>query len=353
MTKKKKIICGVAAGLAAFVLIALIVTLGVCKYLLDDMFGRVSAPDDYSVSTTYSDSDTGVERREIEFKSGKNTLRGNVWGSKESKKLVIISHGIGAISNEYYSEMIFFTENGYRVLTYDCTGTARSDGKGTTGLSQSPVDLHNALLFVENDSELKNLPVYLFGHSWGGHAVTAVLNYSHDNIKSGASVAGYNSNAGIMKEWMKNKMGMGGFTGIIFPFASFWAIIDAHGAYNNTAVKGINKTEIPVLAVQGGKDDTVWEDSIYNHRSEITNKNFKTYFIENGEHSGVLNPDDESVLAYRAEKDAQLEQLKQQYDGNIPTDKLKEFYSSLDKHKYNDVNHETMGQIIEFFGNAK
>ncbi len=87
--------------------------------------------------------------------------------------------------------------------------------------------------------------------------------------------------------------------------------------------------------------------------SEITNKNFKTYFIENGEHSGVLNPDDESVLAYRAEKDAQLEQLKQQYDGNIPTDKLKEFYSSLDKHKYNDVNHETMGQIIEFFGNAK
>lgn len=89
MTKKKKIICGVAAGLAAFVLIALIVTLGVCKYLLDDMFGRVSAPEDYSVSTTYSDSDTGVERREIEFKSGKNTLRGNVWGSKESKKLVI------------------------------------------------------------------------------------------------------------------------------------------------------------------------------------------------------------------------------------------------------------------------
>ena len=70
MTKKKKIICGVAAGLAAFVLIALIVTLSVCKYLLDDMFGRVYAPEDYSVSTTYSDSDTGVERREIEFKSG-------------------------------------------------------------------------------------------------------------------------------------------------------------------------------------------------------------------------------------------------------------------------------------------
>lgn len=88
MTKKKKIICGVAAGLAAFVLIALIVTLSVCKYLLDDMFGRVYAPEDYSVSTTYSDSDTGVERREIEFKSGKIHCAEMFGAVKKAKNLL-------------------------------------------------------------------------------------------------------------------------------------------------------------------------------------------------------------------------------------------------------------------------
>ncbi len=352
MSKRKKIICGVATGLAAFIALALIVTLGVCKYLLDDMFGRVSAPTDYSLTTIYSDEETGVERRAIEFKSGKNTLRGNLWGNNDSQKLVIISHGIGAIANDYYSEMIFFVNNGYRVLTYDCTGTARSDGKGTTGLSQSPIDLHNALEFVERDEELKALPVYLFGHSWGGHAVTAVLNYEHKNVKAVASVAGYNSNAGIMKEWMKNKMGMGGFTNVIFPFAAFWAVIDSHGAYNMTGVKGINGTDIPVLAVQGGKDDTVWEDSIYSHRSEITNEKFESYFIENGEHSGVLNPDATTVLEYREEKRAQLEQLNREHNGKIPQDKLKEFYATIDKHLFNDVNHEIMNKVLGFFAKA-
>lgn len=351
MTKKKKIIAGVAIALAAFIALTLIVTLTVCKILLNDMFGRVDA-DDYSLSTVFSADETGIEKREIEFKSGKNTLRGHLWGDKSSKKLAVISHGIGAHSNDYYSEMMFFVENGFRVLTYDCTGTARSDGKGTTGLSQSPVDLHNALLFVEKDSEVKDLPIYLFGHSWGGHAVTAVLNFEHKNIKAVASIAGYDSNAGIMKEWMINTMGLGNFAHVLFPFASFWARIDSHGAYGFTGVKGINKSNLPVLAVQGGKDDTVWIDSIYNHREDITNEKFEYYFIENGEHSGILNPDDESVVAYRKQKNDAYNALYEKYNGNIPQDEEKDFFKSIDKHKYNDVNHETMGKVLEFYSKA-
>lgn len=353
MSKKKKIISGVAIGLAAFIVLALIITFGVCKYLLDDMFGRVEAPDDYSLTSVLSADDVknlyGINYREIEFKSYKNTLRGHVWGNSESEKLAVISHGIGAHSNDYYSEMIYFVNNGYRVVTYDSTGTARSDGKGTTGLTQSALDLHNALGFIESDDELKNLPVYLFGHSWGGHAVTAVLNYNHPNVKAVASVAGYDSNGGIMKEWMITTMGMGNFAHVIFPFAAFWARIDSHGAYGMTGVKGINNVDIPVLAVQGGKDDVVWSDSIYNHRSEITNSKFEYLFFEEGTHSGILNPDDEEVVAYRNEKSEEFEKLYEEYNNNVPESALKEFFNNLDKTKYNDVNHATMDKIKEFF----
>ncbi len=350
MKKKKPVLKVVAIVLAVLITIIIVTGFTVCKLLLNEMFCRTDSPD-FTISTTYSADEIDIEKRAVEFKSKKNTLRGYVWGSVDNEKLIVISHGLGGLSNDYYPEMKYFVSHGYRILTYDNTGTATSDGKGTTGLSQSTVDLHNALSFVENDAELKNLPVYLFGHSWGGHAVTAVLNYNHKNIKAVASVAGYNSNGGIMLEWMKGEMGLGGFAYLIFPYAAICAIADANGAYYKTAVKGINKTDIPVLAVQGGADETVWEDSIYNHRSEIKNKNFEYFFIENGTHNGVLEPDDTETVEYRNTKQSEYDELIKLY-GIVPTDAKKEFFKNLDIDKYNGVNHHTIEKVYEFFEKA-
>lgn len=283
---KKKIIKITAIVLAAIVLLFAIIAFTASKILLDDMFGRAEANDGILTA-----DDIDIEKREIQFDSKGNTLRGYLWGDPDNQKLIIISHGLGGMSNNYYSEMIDFVKHGYLVMTFDNTGTAKSDGKGTTGLSQSAVDLHNALRFTENDETLKDLPVYLFGHSWGGHAVTAVLNYEHA-IRAVVSVAGYNSNGGIMLEWMKTSMGMGGFAYPVFPFAAFWSWTAAHGAYNYTGIKGINKSDVPVLIVQGGRDDIVWEDSLYNHRDEITNEKTEYYFLAEAGHNDIFRPED-------------------------------------------------------------
>lgn len=283
---KKKILKITAIVLAAIVLLFAIIAFTVSKILLDDMFGRAEAGNEI-----FSADDIDIEKREIQFDSEGNTLRGYVWGEPDSQKLIIISHGLGGNSNGYYYEMIDFVKHGYRVMTYDNTGTAKSDGKGTTGLSQSAVDLHNALCFAENDELLKDLPVYLFGHSWGGHAVTAVLNYGHE-VQAVVSVAGYNSNGGIMLEWMKSSMGMGGFAYLVFPFAAFWSWTSAHGAYGYTGVKGINGSDVPVLIIQGGRDDMVWDDSLYNHRDEITNGKTEYCFFADAGHNDIFHPED-------------------------------------------------------------
>lgn len=342
--------------IASLLLLFMAVVFIVSKVLLDDMFCRTEV--DVALMTDYTDEEMearGLTRRAVSFDSEGNTLYGNVWGDTSGNKLVVIAHGIGSYANAYYNEMEYFVENGYCVLTYNCTGTFTSEGKGTTGLSQSPTDLHNALLFVESDPVLKDKEVYLFGHSWGGHAVTAVLNFEHKNIKAVASVAGYNSNAGIMFEWMKNKMGMGGGAYIIFPFASICSYPEAHGNYNYTGVGGINKADIPVIAIQGGKDETVLEDSIYSHYllKDIKSDKFRYEFIKQGTHSGVLNTDDEAKLDYQKQTWDKYEELETKHNGNIPEDDLKAFYANIDKDKYNGVNNKTMTYIKNFFADPE
>ena len=46
-----------------------------------------------------------------------------------------------------------------------------SGGSGTRGLAQSALDLDAALTRAEQE----DLPILLFGHSWGGYAAAAVL----------------------------------------------------------------------------------------------------------------------------------------------------------------------------------
>lgn len=58
------------------------------------------------------------------------------------------------------------------------------------GLPQSIIPLDYALNHVASIEKYQALPVALFGHSWGGHAIGNVLNM-HPDIKSAVIVAGF------------------------------------------------------------------------------------------------------------------------------------------------------------------
>ena len=59
-------------------------------------------------------------------------------------------------------------------------------------ISSSSSRFNHALNHIENSEELSNLDILLFGHSWGGYAVSHVLNYEHD-ITGVVSIAGVNN----------------------------------------------------------------------------------------------------------------------------------------------------------------
>ena len=66
-----------------------------------------------------------------------------------------------------------------------------------------------------NEERFNGLPVYLFGHSWGGYAVCAVLRTNH-KIKAVASVAGFNKPNIMIVEWAKRVAGKWAYIAIPF-----------------------------------------------------------------------------------------------------------------------------------------
>lgn len=336
------------AGITLSIVIVLFVVISfvVCKMFLNMMFSRVEEPN-YDRSVTFSLDDLGdMQKRAIEFESEGSTLRGYVFGEKSDKGLVVIAHGLGGVMNDYFPEMIYLVDNGYQVMMYNCTGTATSDGDGTKSLAQSATDLHHALEYVESSWAFKGMPVYLFGHSWGGYAVTAVLNYDHD-IAGVVSCAGYSDCNEMLLQYIDNMLGKAGYAE--YPFTKFWHWTEAGDRTELTGIGGINKSDVPVLVVQGGKDEMVLGASIYNNREDITNPNVEYYFEPESGHNDIFHSKIEQEKSYRSEVDDKREALWEQYRHNVPDDILGAFISGIDKHLYNKPNADLMSRTCEFY----
>lgn len=324
--------------------------------IFTDLFGRVEKPQN-TIYLTYDDVSRDHPRTEVAFQSEDNMLTGYLYGSsKNAKGIVVISHGIGGGADSYLSEAVYFAKKGYRVLSFSNTGCHESEGQGTTGLSQSVIDLDAALDYVEAQEEFEEMPVFLYGHSWGGYAVTAILNYDH-KVDGVVSVAGYNTPMEMIMEWCKPQMG-----GIVsyaeYPFIWIYQKLLFGGASNLSAVEGISSVDTPVLIIHGMNDEVIPYDSkasILSHRDEITNPNVTYLSIEapdKSHHSNLWISRDAAM--YAADKEMELELLRVEYGGesDIPEDVLKDWYETIDREKSSELDDAFMHDVYTFLRDA-
>ena len=137
----------------------------------------------------------GLERTRYEFPSDKGQmLAGYLYSFGEGQHgIVIIAHGFGGGGHNSYMDVAdYFARNGYLVFAYDATGNDESEGKGVGGLPQGVIDLDHAISFVEESGNFPELPIMLFGHSWGGYSVCSVLSL-HPEVKAVIACSGFNS----------------------------------------------------------------------------------------------------------------------------------------------------------------
>lgn len=351
---KKKVIKISAVILVLLLIAGCITGFVITKKEMDKNFGRGDYPDRrFTAAWFYDHYEPEYPRQEVSFKSGDNTLKGFIYGADNDRGLIVFAHGIGS-GHEFYLGLITrLVDRGWRVFAYDCTGSGYSEGDGTVGLAQSALDLDSALTFAEGDSRLNSLDTFVLGHSWGGYAAAAVLNFGHD-IKGCVTMSGYNT---PFEELAETCDGMfGGKSKLIYPFV--WAYNNATFGKNASlsAVDGINKSGIPVLVIHGDNDDVIAYDgaSIISHKDEITNSNveYKVFSEEdrNGHNSYFNTPE---YTEYKKMILTPLQdEINEKYNNNVPEEERIRFYESIDKELYNGFNPELVELIDSFFGKA-
>jgi len=336
--------------LAGTILVFIIVYLGV-KKAIDGTFSRRERPE-YLAHLQFKDLAAENFPELIKFPSGENMLQGYLFGKENTKGLVVVVHGLGGGAEGYLPQSLYFAAQGYQVFTYDNTGYHLSEGKNSVGLPQAVEDLDAALSFIESEKRFAGLPVYLFGHSWGGYAVTAILNFNH-KVTAVASLAGFSSPNKMIREWARRIVGKWSF--LVNPFMMLHQRLHFGKKLDLTAVTGINKADIPVLLAHGNKDVTVRIDgsATISCKEEITNPGVHYVLWETEKQNGHLD------VLYEVAANEYCEQITREYGHLMKLTKKKmtkedkdEFFANVDKARSSVPNKELFGQIVEFFENA-
>ena len=332
-----------------FIVIFSMVSMVYVKMNNDESFDRFDRPDPkYSGTLRYSDVEQ-YKRTEIEFESGENILKGYMYGEKNNKGLIVISHGLGLGAENYLAATMYFVDHGWRVFTFDNTGTHDSEGKSTMGPTQSLLDLKAALTTIRSNNELDNSKIMLYGHSWGGFAVTAILKDTVD-IAGVVSIAGFNSSIELLKEQADIQLGM--ISPMEYPFLWIYQNMIFGDMVEVTATDGINSTDTPVMIIHGVNDKAISYDgaSIISHQSEITNPNiiYKTCSEKNhDEHSNAFKSD--AAVEYTKVKNLEYKELYHRYDGEIPDEIREKYYQGVDRFQTSEVDVDLMNEINLFF----
>jgi len=236
----------------------------------------------------YEVNDRDYPRREINFMSGEHKLTGYIYGEDNSKGLVVVSHGRGASAEAYFLEVLYIVEHGWQVFAYNNTGTLLSEGDTTKGLSQSLFDLRAALDYIAEEEQLNHLPITLYGHSWGGYAVTSILNYDYP-ISAVVSVAGFDTPQKAIYDYAVCKAKVLGAIG--FPFFWGYHCMVFGGDSNISATDGINHTQIPVMIIHGTGDKTLryHVSGIISNQDRIENPNVIYIFRDQENQNGHTN----------------------------------------------------------------
>lgn len=350
----KKVLKRTAIVLAVLLIISFAVGYYITSSEMKKNFGRGDYPDPKITLTWFYDHyENDYPREEVSFRSGENTLKGFLYGMDNKKGIIVFAHGIGS-GHEFYLGLITrLVDCGWSVFAYDCTGSGYSEGDGTNGLAQSLIDLDKALDFAESDSRTKDMDKYVLGHSWGGYAAAAILNFDHD-VKASISMSGYNTPFAELAESCDDSYGKAGK--LLYPLVWLYNKVEFGRDSSWSAADGINKSGIPVLVIHGENDEVIKYNgaSVIAQRDKITNPKAEFHTISEEGRSGHSSIFYTAEYAEYREKVYQpmVRELNEKYNNDIPYDELVKLCESIDDELYNGFDPGLIQLIDEFYEKA-
>ncbi len=249
---KKKIVFIV---LFSIIVLAIIGWGAFCVKMYNENFDIRS--DSYAPLMLHVEDFDGLECKEYSFLSDKGQkLAGYLYSSGENQHaVVVIAHGFGGGGHNSYMDVAdYFAKKGFYVFAYDATAMDKSEGEGLGGVPQGVIDLDRAISFLEANKDYAVLPIVLFGHSWGGYCVSAVLTY-HPEVKAVIECSGFNKSQDMFESGGKSQAGS--FIYTMTPFIGLYERFK-YGKYAaNTAMDGFDSTDAAVMMVHSADDQVI------------------------------------------------------------------------------------------------
>lgn len=205
----------------------------------------------------FTPEEFGLNKEDIEISYRGANLYGAIYSTQSvdlCKKLIIFAHGLCAGHCAYTSLIAYYANRGYAVLAYDNFGCDRSEGDNIRTFYAGAEAVVAAYIAAKKDARLKDKPVVLVGHSWGGYSVLC----ASEKVKAEGVVAfsAFNSPAKAIADQVRNISAFLSF--FVRPTCWLINIFKARQiAGNRKAVKAVEQSNTPALLVWGEKDEMV------------------------------------------------------------------------------------------------
>ena len=250
----------------------------------------------------------GLTVERSDFQSDGVRLAGYCYQSaacESPRGVVVVAHGMGGGGHNTYMPFIDrFTAAGYLVFAYDARGNDNSDGDSVEGLPQGVIDLDAAIRHVRSLERYRELPILLFGHSWGAYAAGNVLNF-HPDVAAAVLIAGFNESEDMLLYQSSEIVGPLA-RGSLFYVEGYERLKFGRAYTEITAVEGMRSSEAQILVVHSRNDATVPPEYGYDcfYREFSTDERFDFVLYEDRGHDYLFYSD--AAWAYR-------EQLNEDY----------------------------------------
>lgn len=266
------------------------------------------------------------------------------------KGLVVIAHGFGGGGHRSYMNVAdYFASNGYAVFAYDATGNDESEGEAVGGLPQGVIDLDYALRFVKSEPEFADLPIVLWGHSWGGYSVGSVLKL-HPDVRAAVIVSGFNESLDMLETEGRNIVG----EAIQFALPCFEEYErETFGEYASMSIlESLDLTDASVMFVHSADDDMIPIEISFDRYYEKYAENDRFTFVrfEERGHNYIFCDESrkEYVEAYNIAAEAYRESV-----GEMTQEMRAAYYEQhLDKSRAYKLDSELMAQMLELYNTS-
>lgn len=272
-----------------------------------------------------------LKRTKYEFSSNKGQkLVGYLYSAgTDQKGIIIFAHGFGGGHNTYMDCANYFAQHGYYVFAFDATGNDESGLGGVGGFPQGVIDLDHAISFVEESGNFPDLPIALFGHSWGAYCVCSVLTY-HTEVKAVIECCGCNRSTDMFESGGKEQAG--NFIYAMMPFVKIheWCKFGEYAS--NTSIDGLEASKAAIMSVHSSNDGVVPNNYGYDlyYSKYKDDPRFTFWLFDNRDHSSFFVDQDNT---YQDELNSDLDIWCQTLDYDYKAEANKARFAA-DKYDY-------------------